>query len=76
MELAQLLDQLRQAPEHRENFAAWHEIPPRPARYAAALAVYVWPLALIAAGADGVWNVIAVFIMAVAVKGYKMDDTR
>lgn len=49
---------------------------PPPARYAAALAVYVWPLMLIAAGADGVWNVIAVFVPAAAMKSYKMADTR
>jgi DEAD/DEAH box helicase domain-containing protein len=36
MELAELLAALRTAPEHRDNFVAWHEIPARPARHAAA----------------------------------------
>ncbi len=32
--LTELLDRLRAAPEHRENFVVWREMPPRPARYA------------------------------------------
>jgi DEAD/DEAH box helicase domain-containing protein len=32
--LAEVLDELRAAPEHRENFVAWRELPARPARYA------------------------------------------
>jgi DEAD/DEAH box helicase domain-containing protein len=36
MGLAELLGALRAAPEHRDNFVAWHEIPARPARYAEA----------------------------------------
>jgi DEAD/DEAH box helicase domain-containing protein len=36
MGLAELLGALRAAPEHRDHFVAWHEIPARPARYAEA----------------------------------------
>ena len=35
MGLDGLLDELRGAPEHRDNFVVWRELPPRPARYAA-----------------------------------------
>ena len=34
MELTEILERLRTAPVHRENFVVWRELPPQPARYA------------------------------------------